>query len=62
MRQATHRAGLYGRFIAQHAQQEEIDTAIASIRLNVLKLRELSSLWEMYKDGIDLNSIQWAAH
>ncbi len=48
--------------IGRFTTEEEIDTAIASIRLNVLKLRELSPLWEMYKDGIDLNSIQWAAH
>jgi cysteine desulfurase len=28
----------------------------------VARLREMSPLWEMYKDGIDLNSVQWAAH
>jgi len=42
--------------------EAEIDEAIATIRLNVGKLRELSPLWEMYKDGIDLSTIQWAAH
>jgi cysteine desulfurase len=32
------------------------------IRKKVEKLRDLSPLWEMYKEGIDLNSVQWAAH
>ncbi|MFN0004899.1 MAG: IscS subfamily cysteine desulfurase [Burkholderiaceae bacterium] len=41
---------------------QEIDFAIETIRLNVNKLRELSPLWEMYKDGIDLSTIKWAAH
>lgn len=48
----------FGRFTTE----EEIDYAIKTIRENVLKLRELSPLWEMYKDGIDLSTIQWAAH
>ena len=48
----------FGRFTTE----EDIDYAVKAIRENVLKLRELSPLWEMYKDGIDLNSIQWAAH
>ena len=47
-----------GRF----STEAEIDYAIETIRLNVNKLRELSPLWEMYKDGIDLSAIQWAAH
>ena len=41
---------------------EEIDFAIETIRLNVNKLRDLSPLWEMYKDGVDLSTIKWAAH
>ena len=41
---------------------EEIDHAAQLIRDRVAKLRELSPLWEMFKDGIDLNTIQWAAH
>jgi cysteine desulfurase len=41
---------------------EDIDYAIKLIRGKIEKLRELSPLWEMYKDGIDLNSIEWAAH
>ena len=42
--------------------EEEIDFAISTIKFNVAKLRDLSPLWEMYKDGIDISSIQWAAH
>ena len=41
---------------------EEIDYAADHIRTKVAKLREMSPLWEMYKDGVDLNSVQWAAH
>ena len=48
--------------IGRFTTEEEIDYAIASIRKNVDKLRELSPLWEMYKDGVDLSTIQWAAH
>jgi len=48
--------------IGRWTTEEEIDYAIATIRENVAKLRELSPLWEMYKDGIDLSTIQWAAH
>jgi len=48
--------------IGRFTTEEEIDYAIETIRHNVAKLRELSPLWEMYKDGIDLSTIQWAAH
>jgi cysteine desulfurase len=41
---------------------EEVDYAIEKIQTEVARLRELSPLWEMFKDGIDLKSIQWAAH
>ena len=41
---------------------EEVDYTVNHLQTKVAKLRELSPLWEMYKDGIDLNSIQWAAH
>jgi len=47
-----------GRFTTE----EEIDYAVEVIRKNVQKLRELSPLWEMYQDGVDLSTIQWAAH
>ncbi|MBW9249991.1 MAG: IscS subfamily cysteine desulfurase, partial [Acidithiobacillus ferriphilus] len=42
--------------------EEEIDATIGLIAAKVDKLRELSPLWEMHQEGIDLNSIQWAAH
>lgn len=48
--------------IGRFTTEEEIDHAVQAIRHNVTKLRELSPLWDMYKDGIDLNTIQWAAH
>ncbi|MDH0496095.1 IscS subfamily cysteine desulfurase [Comamonas aquatica] len=48
--------------IGRFTTEEEIDYAIATIRKNLEKLRELSPLWEMYKDGVDLSTIQWAAH
>jgi cysteine desulfurase len=41
---------------------EEVDFAVKLLHDKIGKLRDLSPLWEMYKDGIDLNSIQWAAH
>lgn len=48
----------FGRFTTE----EEVDYAIAQVRQAVEKLRELSPLWDMYKDGVDLDSIEWAAH
>ena len=48
--------------IGRFSTAEEIDHAIGLIRDRVAKLRELSPLWDMYKDGIDISTIQWAAH
>jgi cysteine desulfurase len=48
----------FGRFTTA----EEVDYAIKQVRGAVDKLRELSPLWDMYKDGVDLDSIEWAAH
>ncbi|RYH52573.1 MAG: IscS subfamily cysteine desulfurase [Alcaligenaceae bacterium] len=48
--------------IGRFTTEEEIDYAISTIRENVARLRELSPLWEMYKDGIDISTIQWSAH
>jgi cysteine desulfurase len=48
--------------IGRFTTPEDIDTAVRLLQDRVAKLRELSPLWEMYKDGIDLNTIQWAAH
>ncbi|WP_198117436.1 IscS subfamily cysteine desulfurase [Massilia rhizosphaerae] len=48
--------------IGRFTTEEDIDFAVNLLKAKVGKLRELSPLWEMHKDGIDLNSIQWAAH
>jgi cysteine desulfurase len=48
--------------IGRFTTEAEIDYAISTLQVNVAKLRELSPLWEMYKDGIDIASIQWTAH
>jgi len=48
----------FGRFTTA----EEVDYAVEQVHMAVEKLRELSPLWDMHKDGIDLNSIEWAAH
>ena len=48
--------------IGRYTTEEEIDYAILTIKHNVNKLRELSPLWEMHQDGIDISTIQWAAH
>ena len=41
---------------------EEIDFAVDLLKRKIAKLRELSPLWDMFKEGVDLNSVQWAAH
>lgn len=48
--------------IGRFTTEEQIDFAIAEIRKAVTRLREMSPLWEMYKDGIDLSKVEWAAH
>jgi cysteine desulfurase len=48
--------------IGRFTTEEEIDYAISTIKHNVAKLRELSPLWEMFKDGVDISAIQWSAH
>ncbi|MBT0571180.1 IscS subfamily cysteine desulfurase [Curvibacter sp. CHRR-16] len=48
--------------IGRWTTEADIDYAIQTITHNVAKLRELSPLWDMYKDGIDISTIQWAAH
>ncbi len=42
--------------------EEEVDYTVDHLKAKVAKLREMSPLWEMYKDGVDLNSVEWAAH
>jgi len=48
----------FGRFTTE----QDIDSAVEQLRHAVDKLRELSPLWDMYKDGVDLEQVQWAAH
>ena len=48
--------------IGRFTTLEEIDYTIELVRAAVEKLRELSPLWDMYKDGVDLNSVEWVAH
>ena len=48
--------------IGRWTTEAEIDYAIDTIRVNVARLRGLSPLWDMYQEGIDISTIQWAAH
>ena len=48
--------------IGRYTTVEEIDYVIATLKDRVAKLRDLSPLWDMYKEGIDISTIQWAAH
>ena len=48
--------------LGRFTTEEEIDYAVDLIKKKVAKLRELSPLWEMHQEGIDLNTVQWAAH
>ena len=48
--------------LSRFTTEEEIDYTVQSISNTVIKLREMSPLWEMFKDGIDLNSIEWVGH
>jgi len=48
--------------IGRFTTEEELKYVIGHVREAVEKLRELSPLWEMYKDGVDLEQVQWAAH
>ena len=48
--------------IGRFTTEEEIDYTIDLVKQKIGKLRDLSPLWEMYQDGIDLNTVQWAAH
>jgi cysteine desulfurase len=48
--------------IGRFTTEEEIDYVVSTLKDRVAKLRELSPLWEMYRDGVDLSTIQWAAH
>ena len=48
--------------IGRWTTEADIDYAVDTIKTNVAKLRDLSPLWEMYLDGVDISTIQWAAH
>ncbi len=48
--------------IGRFTTEENVDQAIGSVRAAVDKLRELSPLWDMYKDGVDMDKIEWAVH
>src|SRR5450631_1221353 len=48
--------------LGRFTTEADIDFAVKLIKERIGKLREMSPLWEMFKDGVDLNSVQWAAH
>jgi len=48
--------------IGRYTTTEEIDYVVTTLRDRVARLRDLSPLWDMYQDGVDISSIQWAAH
>ncbi len=48
--------------LGRFTTQEEVDYTVSHLRTKVERLRDLSPLWEMHKDGIDLSTVQWAAH
>ncbi len=48
--------------LGRFTTEEEIDFTVALLHRQIGKLRDLSPLWEMFKDGVDLNTVQWAAH
>jgi cysteine desulfurase len=48
--------------LGRYTTEEQIDFTIKAVTDTVLKLREMSPLWEMFKEGIDIDAIQWAHH
>ena len=48
--------------IGRFTTEADVEHTVATLTERVSRLRELSPLWDMWKDGVDLNSIQWAAH
>ena len=48
--------------IGKYTTEEEVDYAVDLLKKSVEKLRNLSPLWDMYKDGIDIKSVKWNAH
>jgi len=48
--------------VGRFKTEQDVDYVINLLKTKISKLRDLSPLWEMYKDGIDISTIQWAAH
>jgi cysteine desulfurase len=48
--------------IGRYTTEEEVDFAVELLKKSVSKLRDLSPLWDMYKDGVDIKSIKWNTH
>lgn len=48
--------------LGRFTTEEDVDTAVQMVSTSVQKMRDLSPIWEMYKEGVDLNSVQWTAH
>ena len=48
--------------IGRFTTEQDIDYAVSTLQEQVARLRQLSPLWEMYKDGVDLSTIRWSAH
>ena len=48
--------------VGRYTTEKDVDDAITLVREKVQKLRDLSPLWDMYKDGVDLSLVEWAAH
>jgi cysteine desulfurase len=48
--------------VGRFTTEAEVDEVVALLQSKIAKLRELSPLWEMFKEGVDLNTVQWAAH
>ena len=53
---------LWTPWIGRFTTVEEIDYVVLTLKDRVAKLRDLSPLWDMHKEGIDISTIQWAAH
>ena len=48
--------------IGRFTKEEDIDYTIQLLKAKIGRLRELSPLWEMFQDGVDIDKVEWAAH
>lgn len=48
--------------ISRYTTEEEVDQTIAEVKAHVGRLREMSPLWEMVQDGVDISKVQWSQH